>query len=256
MKRKVIIALILCLGMFFAFSQSVNAQEDGFRIHLRRDFGFGFGSQIRGTFTVSLVGDEQAVQEVTFLIDDQVMTTVKEAPFKYRFNTDDYGYGIHAIWANVILVDGSVVETPILKYDFINPSEEGKHIRNTLLGIGGVIIVSLLIVGAVQTFLMKGNKKHTHQAGEPRSYGMLGGTICPKCGRPFPRHIWGMNLVVGRLDRCENCGKWVMTVRATPAALKAAEEEEREEALAEKELPEVREEHKDLLEESKFIDDL
>jgi hypothetical protein len=35
-----------------------------------------------------------------------------------------------------------------------------------------------------------------------------------------------MNLVVGRLDRCENCGKWVMTVRATPAALKAAEEAE------------------------------
>jgi len=70
---------------------------------------------------------------------------------------------------------------------------------------------------------MKGRPRRGKQPVEGQQYGLLGGTVCPKCGSPFPRHIWGLKLVVGRLDRCEYCRKWVMTTRATPDALREAE---------------------------------
>src|SRR2546422_242225 len=59
--------------------------------------------------------------------------------------------------------------------------------------------------------------------GAARRYGILGGAICPKCGRPFSRHWWAPNAVSGKLDRCPHCGRWSV-VRALPLdQLRAAE---------------------------------
>jgi len=60
----------------------------------------------------------------------------------------------------------------------------------------------------------------------------MGGTICPRCNHPYPFHIWGLNLVGGRLDRCDQCGKWAYARRYQPDVLAAAEKDEMEQAQA------------------------
>ena len=254
-KNKLFYILWLIL-LIFTPAEPVYAQEDDYSVHVRKNFGSGFGSNIRGTFTISVMGDEEPVESVTFIIDGTEMSTITQPPFKYQFKTDDFGYGLHNLWASVQFVDGQTRETPAVQYVFLSPSAEREQVTTILLGLGAVVIVSMLIVGAVQFIFVKGDKKHVHQPGEPRNYGFFGGTICPKCGRPFPRHIWGMNLVVGRLDRCENCGKWVMTVRSTPSALRAAEEAERLAAKADSDASDVQAGTENILEESKYFDGL
>ncbi len=32
-------------------------------------------------------------------------------------------------------------------------------------------------------------------------------------------HVWGLNLVVGKLDRCPHCGKWSLVQRVPQALL-------------------------------------
>jgi ribosomal protein L32 len=234
----------------------VNAQTTNYSVHLNRDFGYGGGVNIRGTFTISLVGDTAQVQEVTFLIDGKAMTTIRTAPFKFQFHTDDYGFGMHSLWAEYNLQDGSAGKTEAVEYHFVSPEAERKQVSTILGGIGGAILVTLLIVALAQGLWLKRSRKHLHQPGEPRHYGVLGGTVCPNCGRPFPRHWWGINLLVGRLDRCDNCGKWVMTHRATPAELAAAEAKEEQEIKADQKAPDTKQNRKDDLENSRYVDEI
>lgn len=254
MNKKKIILLWIGFLIILGSSVPVNAQSNDYAVHLRRNFGYGGGSNIRGTFTISLLGEEESVESVTFLIDDEPMATVSEAPFNFKFQTDDYGFGPHRLWAQVTLDNGQVVETPSIQYNFVSPSTEREHVITIVGGVVGAIIVALLLVAGLQSLFIKGKQPGTHEPGSPRNYGLLGGTICPKCQRPFPRHIWGMNLIVGRLDRCENCGKWVMTVRATPTALRLAEEAELEAQKRDQEPPNVKPEIKNDLDETKYLD--
>jgi len=61
-------------------------------------------------------------------------------------------------------------------------------------------------------------------AGKPAISGPLGGTICPKCHRPFAIHLWSIRLVVVRLDRCPHCGRWSFVQRVHSDILAAAED--------------------------------
>jgi hypothetical protein len=256
MAKKLILSLIICLGLFVSFTPVGQAQGSEYQIHLRRDFGYSMGSDIQGRFTISLIGDETPVDQVTLYIDGDVLHSVQTAPFRYQFQTDDYDPGSHQLYAEVQLVDGQTKTTHSLQYNFLSRTETNKQVRTVLLSIGGAIIGTLLLVALVQGFVITRGNKSRRQAGTPQNYGLLGGTICPKCGHPFPRHLWGINLAVGRLDRCNNCGKWVMTTRATPQALQQAEEAEIE--VVEKDAQEVKikEDDKDLLEETKYFDDI
>ena len=201
-------------------------------------------------------GDETAVRNVRFVIDGEMLAEVGSAPFSFQFKTDDYGFGTHNLWAEVDLQDGTTLTTPSIQYNFVSPEEERKQMGSILGFIGGGIVVTLLIVGLVQGVFLKGSRKGPHQPGEPRNYGMLGGTICPKCGRPFPRHLFGIKLVVGRLDRCDNCGKWVMTTRATPAALQMAEEAEKADLVADEAVTAVKADKSTSLDDTRYMDDL
>mgnify|MGYP006289756601 CR=1 FL=1 len=235
----------------------VNGQASDYSVHLRRNFGFGGGSNIRGTFTISLVGEKQPVESVVFLIDNEPMAAVSDPPFTFRFETDDYGFGLHRLYAEVTLSNGSVQTTPVIQYRFIGPDEMREQVLTIVGGIVAAIAIALVVVAAVQDlFIRKGKPKVRRQPGEPRQYGILGGTICPRCGRPFPRHIWGMNFMVGKLDRCENCGKWVMTVRATSEALQAAEEAEMDMIKSDQVHYSPDDESSDLIENTKFFDEV
>ena len=62
--------------------------------------------------------------------------------------------------------------------------------------------------------------------GKPRTrhgYGLLGGTVCPKCGKPFGLHWWAPHIGLGRYDRCPHCGKWSAVRFASAERLREAE---------------------------------
>jgi hypothetical protein len=225
-------------------------------VHVRKDFGYNWANDIRGSFTITLRGDEQNVQSVDFFIDEELISTIDSAPFRYQFDTDDFSVGLHQVYGKVTLNDGSSQVTPALTFDFLDREASNKMLKKILIILGGSMLGVFAIVALVQGTLLKGKKKGNHEPGTPRSYGVMGGTICPKCGRPFPRHIFGMNLVVGRLDRCENCGKWVMTVRATPEALRNAEEAELKEIKADEAEAIRPSKETDNLEDTRYFDDL
>lgn len=254
MKTKILTALTIFLGLIFSAAQVGYAQDSTYAVHLRRDFGYGMGSDIQGTFTIRLLGDEEQVEGVTFFIDDEVLYETEKDPLSYQFNTEDFDPGIHRLYAEVLLNDGQWIETSAVQYNFLSQKEANRQMRNVLIWVGGVIVGAMAIVGVVQSLLLAKEGKSSRQPGESRSYGLLGGTICRKCGRPFPRHIWGVNLIVGRLDRCENCGKWVMTTRATPKALQLAEEAELEAFEEDEKQIEIQENEGDQLEDTKYFD--
>jgi hypothetical protein len=247
--------LVMCL-ILMAVTVPVNAQESEYGISLRRDFGYGAGSNVRGTFTVSLAGEESLVSAVEFMIDGQVMAKVESAPFRYTFHTDDHGVGVHQLSARVFLHDGQVETTRSVSLNFVTPEEEGRSLVFIFGGIGGAFVLGLVIYWLVQVLVFKRKPGSTRQPGETRRYGLLGGTVCAKCRRAYSRHLWGLNLVVGRWDRCEHCGKWSMTVRATPEELRAAEAAEMSALQAsEEDIPQLRE-IKDILEDTRYIDEV
>lgn len=248
-----LIVLLLLAGV----NSSVAAQTSSdYAVHLRRDFGYGGGVNIRGKFTISLVGDEAEVAQVRFLLDGETMATRTSPPFRFQFQTDDYGFGTHRLWAEVQLKDDTLLTTEALQYNFVSPETEREQIIPLFIGIGGALVVTLIIVGGIQYLISRGKSGGRRQPGEARRYGLLGGAICPKCGRPFVRHLWGMNLVVGRLDRCDNCGKWVMTTRATPEALQAAEAAEQAAEQADQVAADDAWRPEDSLDETRFVDEI
>jgi hypothetical protein len=228
MKKRFIMVLVLILGLFISTTGVVSAQDEGYRVRVRKDFGYGWANEIQGRFTISLDGDDTMVQQVSFFVDDQLLGIVTDSPFRYQFQTEDFAPGSHRLSAEVQLKDGSTQETNAVVYEFLASTQANQQVTKLLLFIGGVILGVFVIGTIIQSMATKKKGKTNLSPGTPRNYGFLGGTICPRCGRPFSRHIFGVNLVVGRLDRCENCGKWVMTTRATPSMLRAAEEAERE----------------------------
>ena len=255
-KKRIFILVFAVLVLSLLRPVPVGAQEDGYTISLRRDFGYGAGSNVRGTFSISLAGDESKVASVEFLIDGQVMATLDQSPFRYQFHTDSYGFGEHYLSARVHLQDGRIETTPERRLNFVTPEDERGGVVGIVGGVGGAILFSLLIYAVVLMRSSKGKHKTALQPSQARSYGMFGGTICPKCGRPFPRHWWGLNMVAGRLDRCEHCGKWSMTRRASPEALRSAEAAEVDQQPFTQPGASVQRGDADRLEDTKFIDEI
>ena len=246
----------LVLGLLLVLFSALPAYaqtDDDYRVSLRRYFGYGAGSNVRGTMSISLVGDETRVERITFWIDDTEMTTLTQSPFKFQFQTDDYGFGWHNLSAQVTTKSGQTFTTSPIRYNFVTPEEESSGIKNIFLPLGVVIIAALGISALIQLI---GKPKTAPQPGQPRNYGLLGGTICPKCGHAFPRHIWAMNLMVARLDRCDSCGRFVMTRRATPEQLAAAEASEAAQINQTVQPVIWQGEESDQLDESKYIDSI
>jgi len=253
--KTLLASLILGLMLVTINIGQASAQEIlvDYSVHLGKDFGYGAGSNVRGTFSISVRGDQENIQQVIFMVDGKEMITTSEAPFKFQFKTDDYGFGWHDLSAEVVTQNGETVVTESVRYNFLSPEEESRGITWIILPIGGIILVVLVISALIP---LLGKSKNERAGGKPRSYGMMGGTICPKCGRSFPRHIYGVNLLVGRLDRCDSCGNWVMTTRATPEQLTAAEAAE-EAAIAQSAEPvAVQGNEVDQLEASKYVDSM
>lgn len=215
--------LALLIGVLALLSMAaIQPQQDEFRLSVRRSFGYSSGSQIRGLFSLSVLGAEEKLAAVRFELDGQLMKEVTAAPFSLSFQTDDYPPGWHELRAVVQTTDGRSLTTAARRFQFVTAAEEAQGMRailGPLLGLLAVIFVG--IFGSVFANLRK--KPLQLPLGAPRRYGLKGGAICPHCQRPFGLHWWGFNLVAGAYDRCEFCGRWALQKRRSAHDLRAAE---------------------------------
>ncbi len=178
-------------------------------LRLSRDFGAGFGTDIEGTFSLRVDDPSAEVVRVEFLLDDRVVAEVGEPPFRWQFSTNDFASGTHRMQA----VGYTAVNDPIPSNTITRNFLSGSESRNRTLWI--VIPLILLVVGGRFLANKIANRGRKIEKGQVNVHGAFGGTICPKCGKPFARHWWGFNIVVGKYDRCPHCGKWSI-VRALP----------------------------------------
>lgn len=208
------------LGLLIALNiVPVKAQETDASLQLKvdRNFGFSMGGRIQGKFTLKASGPESLTQ-VEFLIDDAVVSTDREPPFRYSFNTGEYDLGAHRISGVGYTALGEVLRSPVHTYKFVSV-EEG------LRGASGIVIPILIGFGALVLIATVGTMLMGRQKDRPRigEYGAAGGALCPRCGLPYSRHVLSPNLLIGKLERCPHCGKWAIVRRATREALERAE---------------------------------
>ena len=96
--------------------------------------------------------------------------------------------------------------------------------------MGGIL--ALMVLSFVITSLLSRGKAGQVPPGTPRNYGVAGGAICPRCGRPFARHLFAPKMLLGKLERCPYCGKWSIVRAASRQQLAAAEAAELQQAAS------------------------
>jgi hypothetical protein len=186
-------------------------------LRLNRNFGYSSGTgRIQGRFTARVEGPEDLVR-VVFLIDGENMGEVAQPPFELAFSTDSYPLGVHSISARGFTQNGGELDSNEWRVEFVSAEEGWQTAGKIIIPLLGVVI-AVMLASFILPSLFGRRRKEDLPMGAPRSYGLLGGTICPQCQRPFGMHIWGLNLVVGKLDRCPYCGKWSL-VRHVPAEI-------------------------------------
>jgi hypothetical protein len=220
-------AILTCaiLALLFSAVTGKAAQEQpSLKLSMSRTFGYSSGSgQIQGTFTLKASGP-QDLQRVIFYLDGESLGEVGQAPFELRFVTDTYPLGLHTLYVVGFTADGQELRSNEIRAEFVS-AEEGWRAAVRFATPILVIVFGLLALSIVMSFATAGKLKQL-PPGTPRSYGTAGGAICPRCKRPFARHIFSMNLVTGKLERCPFCGKWSIVSARSLAELRAAEEAE------------------------------
>jgi hypothetical protein len=219
--------------------------------------GYSGGSQIRGSFRMEVTGPDN-LTSVTFKVDDKEVGTVTTPPFKINFNTSDYPLGWHDLSAVGQTADGRTLASKVRRFEFVSSEEEWAAAGRIMIPIFGLLGVVLLIALGVPLLLTLAGKKTTVPLGAARNYGVMGGAICPKCGRPFAIHWWGFNVsFAGKFDRCDHCGKWSFARRVSVEKLREAEAAELKMAQPETPIPEASPEEKlkQQLDASRFTDE-
>jgi len=213
------------LGLSGSFNLALaQSTSDEIQLQVHRTFGYGNGDQIQGLFTLEATGPE--LKSATFRIENQVIAEVMSPPFTARMDTDQYPHGFHTLTVIGETTDGRTLTSVPRRYEFVDAAVG----NNAVLQIGGRIALIgfglVAVIFVMQIFLFSSGKHQTLPLGAHRNYGIKGGAICPKCGRPFGLHLMGINLLTGYYDRCDHCGKWSFVARATPEQLAAAEQAE------------------------------
>jgi hypothetical protein len=202
-----LVLTIALFGMVIGAGTAVAQTDNALSLSLSRDFGAGFGNSIQGTFSFRVSGPDN-LASVTFYIDDQIVGQDNEAPFRLQFKTDTYPLGVHTLHATGITQDGQTLSSNSLSRNFISGGTAGRTTLYIVIPIIAISIGGLLLSSWIANRGRKSGGQTTINV-----HGPVGGTICPKCNKPFARHIWGLNVVVGKYDRCPHCGKWSL-VRA------------------------------------------
>jgi hypothetical protein len=222
----------LTLGIVFFLIASHALAQNGaeLQLRLRRDFGYSAGGDIQGTFTMRVSGPE-TVSRVVFYIDDQEIGQTAQAPFELRFSTSSYAIGAHTLSARGFTQDGRELSSNAIRTNFVSAEEGWQAGLRIMVPMLALVLGALLLSALVP--LLTSKKLQNLPAGTPRNYGVAGGAICPRCGRPYPRHVFAPNMVFGKLERCPFCGKWAIVAGQPLSRLRQAEQAELENAQGE-----------------------
>jgi DNA-directed RNA polymerase subunit RPC12/RpoP len=212
-------------------SGALAQQETGFSISLSRNFGFAYGAKIQGQFSVKANGPAN-LQRVVFYIDDQEIGEATQSPFNLSFNTGSFSPAQHNLSAIGFTSDGQELHSNVINAQFITAEQANQSVLKMLIPILVVVFGAVILSALIPMLTTRGKTEHL-PLGASRNYGLMGGTICSRCGRPFSIHVWGINLLVGKLDRCPYCGKWSIVRRRSAEELKAAEQAELDQAAGE-----------------------
>jgi hypothetical protein len=217
---------LLLFFLIFACASTASAQEDAnLRLTLKRNFGYALGSDIQGTFTIRASGPED-LQRVVFYIDGEPMGEATEPPFELRFHTESYSLGPHTISAAGFTTSGGEVRSNLISVNFASADEGFKTGMRIALPLFGIVF-GMVVLSLVFSFITAGKLKDL-PPGTLRQYGAAGGAICPRCRRPFQRHFFSPNMLVGKLERCPFCGKWSILPAQPLSVLRSAEAAEME----------------------------
>jgi hypothetical protein len=216
----VFLVLLAILGVV-APARAQAAEE--LDLNVSRDFGSSDGKgDIQGTFSMKVTGPSNLVQ-VHFYIDNTVIAEDTEPPFKVQFVTDEYAPGKHTMHAIGYTSDGRELRTREMTFNYMTAAESWQRGLKIILPILGLALIWKLW-STVGPTLSRGRKKGELLPPGWHKYGVIGGTICPRCTYPFALNLFSPNLLVGKLVRCPNCGKWFIGRRASFDDLRIAEE--------------------------------
>jgi hypothetical protein len=217
---RVFLVLLAILGFVTpARAQAVEELE----FSVSRDFGSSDGTgNIQGTFSMKVTGPSNLVK-VHFYMDNTVIAEDTEPPFKVQFLTDDYAPGKHTLYAIGHTSDGRELSTREMTFNYMTVEESWQRGLKIVVPILVLVFIWKLFSSGVPT-LSKGRKKGDLLPPGKQNYGFIGGTICPGCAYPFALNLFSPNLLVGKLVRCPNCGKWFIGRRASTDDLLIAEE--------------------------------
>jgi hypothetical protein len=221
MKTKILFKSLLIALFALAWAAPALAQSE-LTLGVSKTFGYNSGSQIRGTFTLSVRG-ANTLQSVTYLIDGKPMQPLTAAPFEYRFDTTSYADGWHALSASALTSDGRSLTTDVVRLQFVSAAEEQSSMSKIILPILGLVAVIILGTGALQFVTFRRGKNAAVPLGTEREYGIAGGAICPRCGRPFALHVMTPHFFNGKYETCPNCGRSGLFYRVPLGNLRQAE---------------------------------
>jgi DNA-directed RNA polymerase subunit RPC12/RpoP len=233
MKIRFFTLVLLILGIAALMASGASAQQGtDLSLNLSRNFGYSSGTgRIQGQFTLKASGPAN-LQRVVFYIDDQQMSEATQSPFSFSFNTGSYSASQHTLSAIGYTSNGQELRSNNINAQFITSAQANQNTMRIILPILVVVLIAML-VSAVIPMLSTRGKTERLAPGAQRNYGVMGGTICPKCGRPFAIQFLGINLLAGKLNRCPYCGKWSIVRRRSMDELRAAEQAELEQSASE-----------------------
>ncbi|MBX3047275.1 MAG: hypothetical protein KF698_09790 [Anaerolineales bacterium] len=213
MKKALLLLVAIAL---FAFATPARAQDTGFVIGMNRDFGYaGFNNDIEGLFSLRASGPAD-LQRVDFYIDDELIASVDEEPFRVQFTTKDYEPGERTLYALGYLSDGTELRSNEFTRVFLSADEARGNVTRLIFPLLGIVLGVTLLASVLPAVLSRGKPEHG-------KYGMSGGAVCPKCELPFPLRFFSFNMGARKLERCPHCGKWSLVRRASKEDLAAAE---------------------------------
>lgn len=220
-----VMLLLFGRAAFVTQVASAQGQADGFTITMSRDFGYGGAGEIQGLFSIHVNQAPEDLARVEFFIDTTRIGEDSQAPFAFQFNTDNYPAGQREIYAIGYTQGGSELTSNKIHIVFISAEEIPAKTLRLVGPILGVVLLAVAL-GFIIPMLLDRRRGPT-APGTQRNYGFKGGTICPRCNRPYVRHLFSINMgFSGQLDHCPHCGKWAVVRRKSLEELRRAEQAE------------------------------
>jgi hypothetical protein len=212
-------AAALALGLLLVLTTALAASaqsEGGLIIEFHRDFGYSAGGEIQGAFSLTAEGPVDLVR-VDYFLDDQPLGSAASPPFRISFNTGTFTLGRHTFTAVGTTAGGGQVRSANRTLEFVSAEAGWQTAGQIVVPILGLVVV-IAVLGTAGPMLF--GRRTVFRLEE---YGAAGGAVCGKCGMPFSRHFFSLNMVLGKLERCPHCGKWAIVPAASTSALKQAE---------------------------------